>query len=1634
MDEQDPAKAPRPRRSSRRMRSESNLNKHSTWSHRADAAEVHDHHVDLDTLDPQGYRGLSSRLSDEIHHTEEEERAKDPEQGKRLTHDPFDKEGHFDLGKFLEQKTADAIENGRIHQSMGIAFRDLKVSGNGTGSKVGMTFGSLLTSPLRIRQFVHELRNPPVKPILKGIDGCAKPGEMVLVLGRPGAGCTTLLKSLASYRDGYRSIDGTVLYEGLDHTAIDGPLRGEVVYAPEDDIHFATLSVADTLAFATAARTPSSGFRDFFNKQHSRSEYISLMRETFATILGLRHTYNTKVGGDLVRGVSGGERKRVTIAETLASHARVALFDNSSRGLDASTALEFVTALRISTDIAKTTTFASVYQAGESLAQQFDKVVVLNEGHMVYYGPLEKATSYFKSIGYLPYERQTTPDFLVACTDVHGRRLNPKFRGHIPRTAEEQAATFRQSEVGRANIAEVDAYLEEMKHHMDEEAQKNYIEETRAKRARRVRQQSPFLLSWPMQVRLAIKRRAQITMGDWMTVLIVSLASTIQAILLGSLFYQIKATQEGIFPRTSIMFFALMYNSFLAMSEITVSYMQRPIVIRQSRYAMLRPSADALAVALLDIPIRLVTLTFFVIPLYFMAGLSYDAGKFFVFWCCVLLVTYALVACFRMIASLTRSEAMATMIAGIFVIDLVLYAGYAIPRLSMVVWWRWLSYCNPVSFIFELMLTNELRGLKIDCTRSMVPAGPEYNGIPYAYKVCPVMGAQPGQPIISGEAYGYANYGYRWDQAGRNAGIVIAMWIVFVLITMLGAEFQTDPSASSGVMVFRRNKKALAEMDAKRAEAEARASRAAGQDAPPEETQEWEVHSEKPGAAGGALQVSDEVFSWHNVCYDIPLKGETRRLLDNVSGFVAPGKMTALMGESGAGKTTLLNVLAQRTDMGVVTGDFFVNGRPLPRSFQADTGYCQQQDIHLAQHTVREALQFSALLRQPRETPRQERLDYVETVIKLLEMESFAEAIIGDVGEGLNVEQRKRLTIGVELAAKPRLLLYLDEPTSGLDAQASWSIVRFLKKLAAEGQAILCTIHQPSGELFNQFDRLLLLQKGGRTVYFGDLGENSSELIRYFEERSGVECDKDANPAEYMLDMIGAGATATTDKDWPALFRASPEAAKMNKQLAQFEARRNEQQDLSEETVSRNKREYAQPVGVQIAVTTGRLFQAYWRNPDYIMAKLGLNLLSGLFIGSSFWGQGQNQTKIALQNRMFAIFLALCVSTPIAQQLQPVFIQIRDIYEARERPSKMYRWPVFVLSAAVVEIPWSFFCGTILWIPWYFMVHFDHDGKRAAYSWGMYMLFQLYYVSFAQTVAILSANALLASMLYSTLFSFVVVYCGVMQPPGQMPHFWSSWMFYLSPFTWFVEGMFGDAVKGKPVRCAPMEMNRIYPPSGQSCDSYLGNFTSSLNQPAKPGTGYYETAPDGSCLYCTYREAEDYINNIWMHSKNEYRDIGLVIVYIIFNFFLMFGIYAIVRTNFLSSLMNSQRAAKPLTPAAAPAEGGSSSGTAVTDDPEKQVSPATSSPKKGEKSIVDENKVPSTDETKRATYANLDEEPPHSEDSPPKEDKTYAEARRSAPRRPRHPRHSRHSKRRSRSHAARRPPPRDPYVDAVSDP
>lgn len=207
----------------------------------------------------------------------------------------------------------------------------------------------------------------------------------------------------------------------------------------------------------------------------------------------------------------------------------------------------------------------------------------------------------------------------------------------------------------------------------------------------------------------------------------------------------------------------------------------------------------------------------------------------------------------------------------------------------------------------------------------------------------------------------------------------------------------------------------------------------------------------------------------------------------------------------------MLDVIADRASVGIVTGDILINGAPKAADFQRQTGYVQQQDLHLGTATVREALRFSAILRQPENVAREEKIAYEEEVIKMLGMEEFAEAYIGQPGRGLNVQQRKILSIGVELAAKPNLLLFLDEPTSGLDSQSAWAVCHFLRTIANQGQAVLCTIHQPSALLFQQFDRLLFLGKGGKTIYFGEIGEQSSTVINYFERNGSRHCRPDEN-------------------------------------------------------------------------------------------------------------------------------------------------------------------------------------------------------------------------------------------------------------------------------------------------------------------------------------------------------------------------------------------------------------------------------------------------------------------------------------------------------------------------------------------
>lgn len=425
---------------------------------------------------------------------------------------------------------------------------------------------------------------------------------------------------------------------------------------------------------------------------------------------------------------------------------------------------------------------------------------------------------------------------------------------------------------------------------------------------------------------------------------------------------------------------------------------------------------------------------------------------------------------------------------------------------------------------------------------------------------------------------------------------------------MIAVELLQFVNGGGGAMVFKRSKRT--KNMAKREKGLSTIDEEKGD----QSTASPQVPFESEGSeqALHRISTSQKVFTWTDIEYTVPYQGGERKLLNKVSGYAKPGHMIALMGASGAGKTTLLNTLGQRQKVGVVAGDMLLDGRPLATDFQRGTGFCEQMDLHDSTATIREALEFSAILRQDRHVPREDKLKYVDQIVDLLELGDIQDAIVGSLG----VEQRKRLTIGVELAAKPDVLLFLDEPTSGLDSQSAYSIVRFLKKLSQAGQAIVCTIHQPSSILIQQFEMILALNPGGNTFYFGPVGETGSGVMQYFADR-GFSCPPSKNIAEFILET----AAKTTRKDgtpvsWDEEWRNSEQNREIMAEIKSINSERSQMSFKAEESSQAEPEyEYAAPVTLQTIMLTKRVFRQQWRDSSYLYGKLFVSVTLGIFNG-----------------------------------------------------------------------------------------------------------------------------------------------------------------------------------------------------------------------------------------------------------------------------------------------------------------------------------------------------------------------------------------------------------------------------------
>ncbi|CAF3429996.1 unnamed protein product [Fusarium graminearum] len=1359
----------------------------------------------------------------------------------------------FDLSKWLPSFMHRLQDAGVGPKSAGVAFKDLSVSGTGAALQLQKTLGDVILGPLRIAQYLRSGKKEP-KMILHRFDGLLQGGETLIVLGRPGSGCSTLLKTMTGELQGLSVSENSIItYNGVSQKDMMKEFKGETEYNQEVDKHFPYLTVGQTLEFAAACRMPSNAETVL---GMSRDEACKSATKIVMAVCGLTHTYNTMVGNDFIRGVSGGERKRVSIAEMMLAQSPMAAWDNSTRGLDSATALKFAAAIRLASDYTGSCNALAIYQASQAIYDLFDKAVVLYEGRQIYFGPANKAKAYFERMGWQCPQRQTVGDFLTSATNPQERKARPGMEKSVPRTAEEFERYWHNSQEYKTLREEIERY--QGRYHVDNRSEamaplrerKNLIQE------KHVPRKSPYIISLGTQIRLTTRRAYQRIWNDIVATATHTITPIIMAVIIGSVYYGTEDDTGSFYSKGAVLFMGVLINGFAAIAEINNLYAQRPIVEKHASYAFYHPAAEAISGVAADIPIKFVSATVFNIVLYFMSGLRREAGAFFLYFLISFISTFVMSGIFRTLAAVTKTVSQAMTLAGPMILALVIYTGFMIHVPQMVDWFGWIRWINPIYYAFEILVANEFHNRNFECS-TFIPAYPQLIGDSW---ICSTVGAVAGQRTVSGDDFIETNYEYYYSHVWRNFGILITFLVFFMAVYFTATELNSKTSSKAEVLVFQRGRVP--------AHLESGVDRSAMNEelaVPEKDAQGTDTTT--------ALEPQTDIFTWRDVVYDIEIKGEPRRLLDHVTGWVKPGTLTALMGVSGAGKTTLLDVLAQRTSMGVITGDMFVNGKPLDASFQRKTGYVQQQDLHLETSTVRESLRFSAMLRQPSTISTKEKEEWVEKVIDMLNMRDFASAVVGVPGEGLNVEQRKLLTIGVELAAKPKLLLFLDEPTSGLDSQSSWAIVAFLRKLADAGQAILCTVHQPSAILFQEFDRLLFLAQGGRTVYFGDIGENSRTLLNYFERQGARACGDDENPAEWMLEIVN-NARSSKGEDWHTAWKASQERVDVE---AEVERIHSAMAEKAPEDDAASHAEFAMPFIAQLREVTIRVFQQYWRMPNYIMAKLVLCTVSGLFIGFSFFNA--DSTFAGMQNILFSVFMIITVFTAVVQQIHPHFITQRELYEVRERPSKAYSWKAFLIANVVVEVPYQIVTGILMFGAFYYPV----IGIQGSARQGLVLLFMiqlmLYASSFAQMTIAALPNALTAASIVTLLVLMSLTFCGVLQPPNELPGFW-MFMYRVSPFTYWLGGIVATILAGRPIDCSEDETSTFNPPSGTTCGEYMAEYLK-----LAPGRLQNPEATQ-ECQYCALVNADQFLANSKIYWGERWRNYGLVWAYVAFNIFI----------------------------------------------------------------------------------------------------------------------------------------------------
>lgn len=366
---------------------------------------------------------------------------------------------------------------------------------------------------------------------------------------------------------------------------------------------------------------------------------------------------------------------------TLTSDSSLLCYDNPTAGLDSSTALECVQMLYEYAQQTKIPVAMSLYQASDDMAALFSKVLVINSGRCIYYGPTKSAKQYFESLGFHCPPRMSTTDFLNSMSAEPEARSLPEGAEpwDAPQTPDEFVKVFKESTIGKQTTAINNGQGRDADSHSSNENQ--------------MMRGSRYPIPIWMQILLCAHRQYRIFITDYSSWIIEATCMVIQSIILGTVFRDLPHETQYLYQVGSVVFYIILIPGLQSMSEFGNTFAQRPLLLKHKSYRFYHPLSYGYGQILTDLVLKIVAISYN-IPMYFLTNLQRKVDCFFIFFLVAYISHLTLSMFFRFIAVLSPNVDKAGLPVGFFLITLVIYTGWYIPPPQMQVWLSWFRFIN----------------------------------------------------------------------------------------------------------------------------------------------------------------------------------------------------------------------------------------------------------------------------------------------------------------------------------------------------------------------------------------------------------------------------------------------------------------------------------------------------------------------------------------------------------------------------------------------------------------------------------------------------------------------------------------------------------------------------------------------------------------------------------------------------------------------------------------------------------------------------------------------------------------------------------------------------------------------------